>query len=164
MHGATGLERWGREERTLGRDRLCANDCANELLHLLYGVHCAWKFYTVFSNFLNNFNKSIIIHILELRTVTFREFSNWSNVTHAVEANSGIEPRTIWFHRLWNLLLLTLSISLSKLFRSYFGDFDSLIHICKSYWRSKSLLKQTGPHPFSQLFLISIVFAILCGS
>lgn len=67
MHGATGLERWGREERTLGRDRLCANDCANELLHLLYGVHCAWKFYTVFSNFLNNFNKSIIIHIFELR-------------------------------------------------------------------------------------------------
>lgn len=72
------------------------------------GLLCLRILYA-FSNF-NNFKKLIIIHILEMRTLTFREFSYQSKVTtlppppHQWEVDPGVKPRFIWFHRLWNLL------------------------------------------------------------
>lgn len=48
-----------------------------------------------FDNFLNNFNKSDIIHYFRTEDSDVREFSNWSKVTHSVEADPGIKPRTI---------------------------------------------------------------------
>lgn len=68
------------------------------------GLLCLETFYT-FSNVLNNFNRLTITYILEMRTVTFRDFSKWCKVTPPQkEIDPGIKPRSILSHRLWDLL------------------------------------------------------------
>ena len=85
-----------------------------------------------------------------------RSFTQW-------EADPGIKPRSTWFYRLWNLPYY--QHFPVKTFQVWFwvGGFDRLIPMYQSYWRSKSLLKLMELHQFSQLFLISIIFVILCG-
>lgn len=146
------------EERTLGGNPLCANNSVSELPCLLYGstglrnLICHFLILTASTNQLPIFLDSLM----------FREFGNWSKPTDPLKADPGFKPGCIWF---WRPTILSPSIPLSKFFRYDFwiGDLDWLSHTCKSYWRSNSLLKLIEPHQFSQLFLVSIIFAILCG-
>lgn len=155
--GRKGLQVLHRGENAGWEPSLCQQLC-KWTASLLYGstglrnLICHFLILTASTNQLPIF----------LNSLMFREFGNWSKPTDPLKADPGFKPGCIWF---WRPTILSPSIPLSKFFRYDFwiGDLDWLSHTCKSYWRSNSLLKLIETHQFSQNFLISIIFAILCG-